>query len=550
MKRLFPFILLFTIIISFHCQKKPDQKVLAEGKYKLLITENDFIKYYNKLYPGYDYEKVDIDSKRKLFNEILKNQLLLIEAKRLGLDKEDEIKKSTEQIEKQLASEEFKKREIDNKIFTDALYKKYYEWSKDKLILLRMKFYVDSNGDNKKEKEDKAKNILAKLDNGEDFKKLAAQYSEHKYANQDSGYMGLSDCFNTKDYVYEKAYNLSEGQISNIFFANNAFFIVKLEKRIPQPIGSFQDEKENLKENIERISKKQRHDLFQELVKNLQKEYNLEFISKNIEFFCKRCEKLTAKQDSAGLFTIEEKQLPLTKSKIEEISVGFFFNEAFPYYWKSLSNPKFVNMILEEMNHNRIMRDKAIKEGLQKEPQVKKELENWLNRRLKDVIIQREIFDKVNLSDEQYLQSYTQNQRQYIKPKMMVVQEIFRKTKEDIDKVYRLAVKGHNFTNLVKEYCQYKGRNKDGSIGPFSSNQNGNLGKTADKMKIGETSDPFKYRGGYSIIKLISIDPERLQGLDEVKEQVRNDYLSKNSEMLIDKWYQKAKEEYKIKIYL
>ena len=280
------------------------------------------------------------------------------------------------------------------------------------------------------------------------------------------------------------------------------------------------------------------------------KEYNLKILSENIEFFCKRCEKLKAKSDSAGLFTNNEKQLPLTKSKIEEISLGFFFKEAYPYYWKSLSKPQIVNMIIEEMNHNRIIRDKALKEGLQKEPQVKKEVENWLNRRLTDLIIEREILDKLNLTDKQYLQFYNQNKSEYTIPKMMIVQEIFRKTKEDIDKVHRLAVQGKDFKKLIKEYCQYKGRNENGTIGPFPANMNGILGQTADKMKIGEISDPFRYRGGYSIIKLISIDQERLQGLDEVKEQIRNDYFSKNREMVLNKWYQKTKEDYKLKIYL
>ena len=244
MKRLFPIILLFSIIISFQCHKKPGEKVIAEGKSNLRITENDLFKYYKKLYPGYNYEKADIESKRNLLNEILKYQLLLIEAKRLGYDKEKDVKKSIGQIEGQFAAEEFKKREIDNKIFTDELYKKYYEWSKVKLLISRMKFYVDEKGNNKKEQEKKAEKVLAMLDNGEDFKKLAAQYSEHKYADKDSGNMGFSDCFNTNDYIFEKAYNLSEGQVSDVFFANNAFLIVKLEKRVPQTVGSFKEEKE------------------------------------------------------------------------------------------------------------------------------------------------------------------------------------------------------------------------------------------------------------------------------------------------------------------
>ena len=125
----------------------------------------------------------------------------------------------------------------------------------------------------------------------------------------------------------------------------------------------------------------------------------------------------------------------------------------------------------------------------------------------------------------------------------------FVKTREDIEAVHRLAVRGQDFEHWESKYQQNRETRNHGIVGPFTKGPNGKLGELAFSMNINEISQPFQYRGGYSIIQLLSIEPQRQKTYAETKEEVKTAYIEENKKKFISEWVNQRKENYDIDIY-
>ena len=68
-------------------------------------------------------------------------------------------------------------------------------------------------------------------------------------------------------------------------------------------------------------------------------------------------------------------------------------------------------------------------------------------------------------------------------------------------------------------------------------------------MPVGSISKPFRYRGGYSFFKVVSVEPEGYKSFQDVKDDLKNQYLEDNKNEFISNWFQKVKKKYKIKLF-
>lgn len=132
-----------------------------------------------------------------------------------GVDSEEDFKKMLSlQYKRNLAVNDY----IKNDVVTDKEIKEYYETKtigdvKAKHILIKSNATDDDSEDTKTEKEEKAlekaKDIIAKLDSGEDFSKLAKKYSDDKGTAEDGGDLGY---FNTDD-NYEESFVMAAASL-------------------------------------------------------------------------------------------------------------------------------------------------------------------------------------------------------------------------------------------------------------------------------------------------------------------------------------------------
>ncbi len=549
LRRLLVKYLLVISVVLMGCQSNVNKENRIVAKINdFEITYGHFEDQFKKVHPGQRLLKATKEMKQSVLDNMIEQQLILFEAYRLGYDHNEKVLEYIVSREKVLAGEALRKREVDDKVISEEVIGKYYRWLDRKVNLLRMKFVFTSDDENKKVAENKAQKVHEELQTGADFKKLAAEYSEHATAKKDSGNMKIVGCFDVYKELFEKAYQLSEGEFSQPFMVKNSFYIIKVEKVYPETRGTLEEEKTKLIDRLKEYYKEQLTQQFYRFKNNIMDEYEQTLNLENVAYFCKKAGTMKTRKDSVQLFNDREKKLVLGRTSFEETTIGKFLPLVFEYYWESLNQERLVKMLLSERMFRRTVNHKGMQLKLNELPEVREELEQWKIYYLKKFMIQMEVMDKVDISDMVLIPIYQEEKSRLKFKEQRLVREIFCKTKEDIEKVYHLAVQGHDFQNLEIKYQENRETRNHGIIGPFTKGPNGKLGENAFNMKVNEISQPFKYRGGYSIIRLLSIEPERQKTYDEAKEEIKANYINENKKKFISDWIDQNRENYSINI--
>lgn len=225
-KILFALLTLSTVTFS---QKKQDV-LMTIGTEKILVS--DFKRVYEKNLDAIDNEEEkDIDKNIDLF---INYRLKVKEAYKIQLDTLPSYIKEIETYRNQLSMPYMQDSSYINKLVKDAYYRIKYE-VKAKHILIRTPTIATPN-DTLKAFE-KISAIREKIKNGEDFEKLAVEFSEDPSAKDDpktgregnKGNLGYFSAFRMVFPFEDAAYNTKVGEVSMPFKTRFGYHIVKAD---------------------------------------------------------------------------------------------------------------------------------------------------------------------------------------------------------------------------------------------------------------------------------------------------------------------------------
>jgi peptidyl-prolyl cis-trans isomerase C len=258
-------ILLCAALLIFSCSKKQDGKVLVTIDNEK-ITLNEFNKALDKIPMNMKMLVATESGKRTYLDNLITKRLLLREAKKEKIDSDKEFLERLDEIKDQLLMESLlkKKLTIEGKV-TDEDLKKYYDAHKEEFkkegeintrhILLKT--------------EDEAKQVLARLQKGEDFVELAKRYSIDPNAKASGGEIGFHPRGSLLPEYESQALKLKKvGQISGIVKTQFGYHIIRLEGIKPPTYVPFDEVKEFIKQ---KIGQEKQKELFEKYVQDLKK---------------------------------------------------------------------------------------------------------------------------------------------------------------------------------------------------------------------------------------------------------------------------------------
>jgi peptidyl-prolyl cis-trans isomerase C len=147
----------------------------------------------------------------RLVDELVKKELLYVEAKKRGLDKDEEFQRKFEEIKKNALITRLLEKEIKAiPQLTDKEVKEYYDAHKDEFVqasAVRLSQIVVKN-------EADAKKVYERLQKGEPFNQLAAEVSLDKASAKSGGDLGLFKRGEMNQDLEKVAFNLKKNQIS------------------------------------------------------------------------------------------------------------------------------------------------------------------------------------------------------------------------------------------------------------------------------------------------------------------------------------------------
>jgi len=183
--------------------------------------------------------------------------------------------------------------------------------------------------------------------------------------------------------------------------------------------------------------------------------------------------------------------------------------------------------------------------------QFKQQMRANVETQLRNKALQDAVVGTINPTDTELEGYFEKNISNYATPEQIRASHILVADQATADKLYNELENGADFATLAKEYSTDTGtKDKGGDLGWFSRGQMvQEFEDAAFALKnVGDISKPVKTQYGYHIIKLTGQKPAHTPTLDEVKDQVRNDYISEVSNQKFSEWYQKVHDQSQITI--
>ncbi|AEH44900.1 PpiC-type peptidyl-prolyl cis-trans isomerase [Thermodesulfatator indicus DSM 15286] len=202
--------------------------------------------------------------------------------------------------------------------------------------------------------------------------------------------------------------------------------------------------------------------------------------------------------------------------------------------------------------------------GLEKDPEVKRQIEEATKQILAQAYLEKKVLAKVKqVSDKELKSYYEKNKAKFQEPEEVRARHILiqvpqNASKEEVKKAYEKAqkirerlLKGEDFAKLAKEYSDDPGtKDKGGELGFFSRGQMiKEFEDAAFSLKPGEISKPIRTPFGFHIIQVEEKKVPKEKPFEEVKAKVKEEYINQKQKEALQQALKELKAKYKVKIY-
>lgn len=547
-------LLLLPWLISY--PQTSGEDYLAKAGYKT-ITTSEFIERY-EMTPGFKRHVKGMEESTQLefLFTIVAEKLFSLEAMELRLDTTEIIRFSQRAFEKMFVRDALFQREVKDKISV----------SEEEIIIATIRnasrLYVNFLFS---EDEEEINQLYDYLNQGIPFDSILVESPEK---NEQLSPIQVS-FGQLEERIENSVFNLKVGEYTKPMLTSDGWYIFRLVNRSENIFITEQDKDEAMKTLIRIVEGRklrkrqaefyagffgeQRVDVNPAIFESLAQIISSIFEHKKNSFNINEDDPIHL--DAFDVIDIENQlgedtlSMPFIKLDKNPISTKEFIRSiAFDGY--NISDYKLnivrasLDLTTRRVIEYELFYREGIKRGFQDLPEVKNEVERWLDNYLFQML-QNQIVDSITVTDQEVKDYYELlNQPKHF-PVVVNIIEVLTSELEIVDTVLTELDKGTDIKLLAARYSERdftKGRN--GEFGRFSVTSHGEIGRIAETMEVGDVYGPLKVPEGYSIFKLIEKYDEYIEPLkpfEQVKEQYRMDLMFDKARLkLIDYTYDLA----------
>ena len=207
------------------------------------------------------------------------------------------------------------------------------------------------------------------------------------------------------------------------------------------------------------------------------------------------------------------------------------------------------SMVLDQVISEKLLIQEAKNMGLEKDNDVLEQIKKMTEQILVQVLIEREILDKVDVNDEEISEYYEENKVSFTEKEQIHLYNILLESEEEAQDILEQLKAGGDFSEITKEK----------STGP-SAAQGGDLGyltkgtiipeieEVVFALEVEELSEVVKTDFGFHILKITEKKPETVKALEEVKEEIIQTLLPTKQKEAFDNLLEELKGKVEIEI--
>ncbi|MEO6696121.1 MAG: peptidylprolyl isomerase [Ignavibacteria bacterium] len=259
----------------------------------------------------------------------------------------------------------------------------------------------------------KAKEVMARIKNGEDFSKVAQEVSQDPGSKDKGGDLGFFDRRRMVQPFDSVAFTLKVGEVSDLVRTPFGWHIIKVTEI--KPYQSFEKQKETLKGEFKKGPQFKKD--YTKFLEDAKKDYKFVIKQAEADFFISKFDstKSVSAVNMDSIFTTEEKSRVIATYKDGEIKIA----DIITYLTKNrdnasnLANTATLTRIIEGTADTPLMYKVAIKEGVEKDPEYLAQLTEYENGLLSFKVDQEELWRKIKITPEDMQNYYETNKSKY-----------------------------------------------------------------------------------------------------------------------------------------
>lgn len=265
-----------------------DEAVLAKIGDKT-ITKTDFDRLVGYYPDARAFLEQSPQNKATLLRRIVQAYVLADIARKAGFDKRPEIREQEELLANNFLAMQYIKIEVSDKItVTDEDVRRYYEQHQEEFrvpervkashILIRIA--VSAPEDEKKKAREKAEGILKKIKGGDDFAKLASEFSDDPGSKARGGDLGFFGRGMMAKPFEDAAFSLKPGEVSDLVETQFGYHIIKVEEKTEAQTEPFETVKEKVRAKaLEEARRTKVNEFIEKALKDSGAEMNAEMLT-------------------------------------------------------------------------------------------------------------------------------------------------------------------------------------------------------------------------------------------------------------------------------
>jgi len=224
------------------------------------ITVSD----YNKIIGYLDTEKQKVieknpQLKENVLRQLVQSMVISELARKAGFDKRPEVQEQLEFFKNNFLANEFLRKEVAAKVtVSEDDVKSYYDTHQDEFKTPEMvkarhiliKVDKSASEEDKKQAQKKAEDILSKIKAGEDFAKLASEFSDDPGSKSKGGDLDFFARGRMVKPFEDAAFALKPGEVSGIVESPFGYHIIKVEERKEAGVEPYDTAKDKIKQKL------------------------------------------------------------------------------------------------------------------------------------------------------------------------------------------------------------------------------------------------------------------------------------------------------------
>ena len=514
------------------------------------ITLKDFNLVYGNLRTQYATAEEEFEGKKGLLDSMVITRLLINSAYEKNIDKLEELARIVLANRNQfLLDALYQDLVIKKAVPSDAEIKDFYN---------RLEYQIRASHILLKD-ADTARAIFERVKTGENFEKLAYDYSIDPSAKKNRGDLGYFLWGAMVEEFQTTAFAMEPGEVSQPVKSRFGYHIIKLVDKVPNDLRGEFDEIKNSVEN--QLTGLNRRKILYNFLDSIQVAYKVTIDTATCDYLLYKRRELyppnilsTLPKNDFALEQLDRNEKELVLASWEGGQITLLEYLSLIQRYPRISRPNFdaydsLKAFVFRLKTNEILSLEATKLGLDEEEYFKNKIAKFKELNMADIMRIDSIPRPSPPTEEDARNYYLESPEEFTQPMKIHVYEIYLNDELKAQQLRNSIKSLRDFKEKAAELTERPGkRSVGGDLQYIEEKWYSEIFDLAKKTPAGNIAGPVPTRGKYSVIWVADKLPEQIKDFLTVKREILNKLTRNGLENAFADWVALEKSRTKIEL--